>query len=274
MNRVDESDKSEFLSRQLDHYHHLRKQSLAVLRILVALASVFVLSLTTDTVQNYIENFSLVPQYLQNNPSQSFDILMAFLGLLVVIPSLVISIFAFTLALSNIVKIFTLESLHPGLGSHKQIFIPDNKDDSSPSDYAVWVNKNNILLNKMEKHYRYGVILLGFWILYMFVIAISLIGVHNRMTFLLIFLNGTFIMAAIAFFIIGILYIIRVYFGSHLDHDYSIMGSTLIVLNIIFGIDKDGASGLLHVFSLILIITQLLSSIIMIWTIYGWWQIS
>jgi hypothetical protein len=271
--KISKSDKSDFLSRQLDQYHHLRRQSLAVLRLLLALASVFVLSLTTDTVQNYIDGFSLVPQYLQNSPDQSFEILMSFLGLLLIIPALVVSTFAFALALASILNVFTMESLNPGLGSNNSLIIPDYENENWSSDYTIWVNKNNILLNKMEKSYRYGIILFGFCFLYLFFVSASLVSVQNQTTAFLIVLNGVFISSSVLLLLVGIYYIFITYVNTNQDTDSGYISSTVKIFFIIFGANKDDVDALVHLFSLILIFIQAASSIIMIWVIYEWLQI-
>ena len=171
--KISRRDKTDFLNRQLNHYHHLRKQSLAVLRLLLALASVFVLSLTTDTVQNYIDGFSIVPQYLKNSPNPSFEILMSFVALLLIVSAAVVSILAFALALASISNVFTISSLSPGLGSSKRLIIPNYENKNWSGDYINWVNENNILLSKMQRSYKYGIILLGVCILYLLIIFCS-----------------------------------------------------------------------------------------------------
>jgi hypothetical protein len=267
--RIQENDKSEFINRQLQHYHHIRDQSLGVLRLLIALASIFILSLTTDTVQNYIQNFSFIPQYLQNNPDPSFDILISFLGILLIFPAIVVSAFAFVFGLMSIIQIFFVNSLRPGLGDQNQLVIPNYGNSSWSSNYIIWINENSTLLDKIERGLKYGILLLGVCFLYLFIAAISLISVHNQTTTFLLIINGTYILFTIASILYASLYVLRKYIDSKQNSPNSI----LLLFDIIFGVDEDEITSLIHTFIIIMIIIQAFCSTMMIWLIYGWWQL-
>lgn len=267
---TDRSDESEYINRQLQQYHHLREQSIAVFRLLIALASVFILSLTTDTVQSYIQNFSLIPRYLQTNPDPSFDILVSFLGLTLIIPSLILSTFAFVFAVMYIVQTFFVNSLYPGLGTQNQLLLPNYEGDKWSSNYVIWMNKNSSLLRKMEKSFKFGVALLGICFLYLLVAAATLISVHEQSTAFLFFINATYIFFSILSILFAIYYIILKYIDLRKDTSNSI----LLVISIIFGINKKEVKSTIHFFASILIIIQTTSSVVMIWLVYGWWQIS
>lgn len=267
--KVQENDEGELINRQLQHYHHIREQSLGVLRLLIALASVFILSLTTDTVQNYIQNVSFVPQYLQTSPDPSFNILISFLGILLIVPTIIVSTFAFIFGLTSIIQIFFINSLHPGLGNQNQLVVPDYGNSSWSNNYIIWINENNALIDKIERHLKYGILLLGICFLYLFIAAVSLISVHNQTTGFLLIVNVVHILFTIVSVLYGSFYIVRKYIDSKQNSSNRIM----LFFDIIFGVNKDSVNSLIHIFITVTIVIQTFFSVIMIWLIYGWWKL-
>jgi hypothetical protein len=271
--KISRSGAAEILNRQLEHYHHIRKQSLAVLRILIALASLAILSLTTETVQNYLDNFSLIPQYLQSSSPLVLDVFLALLNVIIILPMIMVSGFAFLMAIYNLMQIYFSESLFPALGSQSPVIVVDNDDRNSDKNYITWVVKNNVILRQVVESFKVGLALMGVSLFYLFVIFISLIGVQNQTQSLLLMVVGLFQIITFFLWLFAIPYLVRQLSavfntgGETPDYDWENLFYSILA------VDRKPPHGSIHLFVIFLIAMHTFSSVFTIWMFYDWWQV-